>query len=183
MKSCAYLRILSPEPMPRQIKGIAPRLGPPIEDLALPLNAPEGAQVAVRTRDQVVVENRVELTHRPPVRMMLRRNPQSCPIVIPDPFSQLGRQPAKDGVRLSVRVGHPLTIGRGIRGAADPQHLLAPWAEVRRHLSPCLGRLQKVDVQTLLAPIVMAESIPLAACLGLGTVPLQGDQFRYEIMI
>ena len=102
------MRILSPEPMPRQIKGIAPSLGPPIEELAFPLNAPEGAQVAARTRDQVVVENRVELTHRPPVRMMLRRNPQSCPIVIPDPFSQLGRQPAKDGVRLSVRVGHPL---------------------------------------------------------------------------
>jgi len=87
MKSCAYLRILSPEPMPRQIKGIAPSLGPPIEELAFPLNAPEGAQVAARTRDQVVVENRVELTHRPTVRMMLRRNPQSCPIVIPDPFS------------------------------------------------------------------------------------------------
>ena len=69
--------------MPRQIKGIAPQLGPPIEELAHPLNALEGAQVAVRTRDQVVVENCVELTHRPPVRMMLRRNPQSCPIVIP----------------------------------------------------------------------------------------------------
>ncbi len=46
-----------PEPMSRQIKGIAPSLGPPIEELALPLNAPEGAQVAARTRDQVVVEN------------------------------------------------------------------------------------------------------------------------------
>ena len=89
MKSCAYLRILSPEPMPLQIKGIAPRLGPPIEALALPLNAPEGAQVAMGTRDQVVVENRVELTHSPPVCMLLRRNPQSCPVVIPDPFSQL----------------------------------------------------------------------------------------------
>ena len=55
MKSCAYLRILAPEPMPRQIKGITPRLGPPIEALAFPLNAPEGAQVAVCTRDQVVV--------------------------------------------------------------------------------------------------------------------------------
>ena len=179
MKSCAYLRILSPEPMPRQIKGIAPRLGPPIEALALPLNAPVGAQVAMGTRDQVVVENRVELTHRPPVRMMLRRNPQSCPIVIPDPFSQLGRQPAEDGVRISVRVGHPLAIW----GVADPQHLLAAWAVFCRHLSPYLGRLQKVDVQTLLAPIVMAEFSPLAACLCLGAVPLQENQFRCEISI
>ena len=130
MKSCAYLRILSPEPMPRQIKGIAPRLGPPIEDLALPLNAPEGAQVAVRTRDQVVVENRVELTHRPPVCMLPLQNAQSCPIVIPDPFSQLGRQPAKDGVRLSVRVGHPLAIGRGIREGWKREDIYAMWEKM-----------------------------------------------------
>ena len=94
--------------MPRQIKGIASCLGPPIEELALPLNAPEGAQVAMRTRDQVVVKNRVELTHRPPVRMLLRWNAESCPIVIPYPFSQLGRQPVKDGVHISVQVG-PIT--------------------------------------------------------------------------
>jgi hypothetical protein len=55
MISYEYLGVLSSEPMPRQIKGIASRLGPPIEELTLPLNAPEGAQVAMRTRDQVVV--------------------------------------------------------------------------------------------------------------------------------
>jgi len=57
---------------------------------------------------------------------------------------------------------------------------------VRRHLSPRLGLLQKMDVQTLLAPIVMAECSPLAACLGLGTVPLQANQIRnfgYDITI
>ena len=55
MISYEYLGVLSSEPMPRQIKGIASRLGPPIEELALPLNAPESAQVAMGTRDQVVV--------------------------------------------------------------------------------------------------------------------------------
>jgi hypothetical protein len=60
---------------------------------------------------------------------------------------------------------------------------LAAWAVFCRHLSPYLGRLQKVDVQTLLAPIVMAEFSPLTACLCLGAVPLQENQLRCEISI
>ena len=103
MKSCAYLQILSPEPTPRQIKGIAPRLGPPIEELALLLNAPEGAQVAIGIRDQVVVENRVELTHRPPVWMLLPRNA---------PFSPLGRQPASEGWGARLSTGRSPTHHR-----------------------------------------------------------------------
>jgi len=162
---CIYLWVLSSKSMLREVKGVAARLWSAIVEFTLPLNGSKGAKVTRCARNQVVLKDGIELTYPPPVRMAPRRNTQNMPVIVANPFRQLGGQPAKDRMRCSVLVRDPLATGL-ILGVAD--QLLTSRGVLCGHVSPHSGRFQKMNVQALFAIVVMTVCTPLATCLGLG---------------
>jgi hypothetical protein len=172
---CIYLWVLPSKSMLREVKGVAARLWSAIVEFTLPLNGSKGAKMTLCARNQVVLKDGIELTYRPPVRMAPRRNTQNMPVIVANPFRQLGGQPAKDGMRCSVLVRDPLAarlVLRLVLGVTAADHLLASRGVLCSHVSPHSCGFQKMNVQALFAIVVMASRSPLATSLGLGPMCL-----------
>jgi hypothetical protein len=88
------------------VEGIAQRLGPSIKEVTFPFDATKRAQMAVRTKHNVIDENRVEFNCCPLV-LILVRNQQFVRKIRADPLGKLRREPTQDRVCCTVLIGHP----------------------------------------------------------------------------
>ena len=163
-----------------QVKGIAPRLRPAIEQFAFPLNGSEGAKVPLCSRNQIVLKDAIQLTHSPPIRMIPRRNTQSVSIIIADPLRQFCGQPAKNGMCCPIRVRDPLASRLIVVGSVA-NHLLVSGGVCCSNISPYSGGFQKMNIQALFATVVMAGATIFATCLSLGPVRLFAKK-AYDIV-
>ena len=155
-----------------QVEGIAPRFWSAIEQFGLPLNGSEGAKVPLGARNQVVLQDMIQLTYLPPILMNPRRNTQSVSIVVANPFRQFCGQPAKNGVYCSIRIGNPRASGWLVVLGCISNHLLASRGVRCSNLSPYTGGFQKMNVQALFAIVVMTGGTLFATCLRLRPVCL-----------
>ena len=102
-----YLWILVPETVSLNVKGVASRLRPSWEQLALPLDAAKRVKMAVWAADEIASDDSIQLVCGPQ-GSSLRRNIQFVAKVGPNPLSQFGRKPTQDRMCCAVRVGEVL---------------------------------------------------------------------------
>ena len=98
-----YLWIPVPETVALNVKGIASRLWPSVEQVSLPLYAAKRAKMAVWAADESASDDCIQLGGGPQVPL-LRRDAQLVVHVGTDPLRQLGWKPSQDRVCSAVGV-------------------------------------------------------------------------------
>ena len=89
------------------VKGIASRLWPSVEQVALPLYAAKRAKMAVWSANEIASDDCIQLSCCPQ-GSLFGRNTQIAAKVGPNPLSQFGRKPTQDRVCCAVRVSEVL---------------------------------------------------------------------------